>query len=140
MKHFNKECEYILCVNRALAYYLKGEKEKCKRIIGDVDWSGTENRFRLAHMVLLEKYEEAVEIMKSIGKNDEMREAYAEWPLFNNFRKNQLFKNTYKDIYGKDYEYIEANPTKWEDVIQEAVNMIKESKEHKQKRDAETKG
>ena len=139
MKHFNKECEYVLCVNHALAYYLNSDKEKCKSIIDDVDWSGTDNKYRLAHMVLLEKYDEAAEIMKSIGKNDNMRFAYAEWPLFNNFRKDQLFKDTYKDIYGKDYEYIEANPTKWEDVIQEAVNMIKESKEHHQKEPPKTK-
>lgn len=139
MKHFNKECEYVLCVNHALAHYLNNDIEKCKSIIDDVDWSGTENKYRLAHMVLLEKYDEAAEIMKSIGKNDNMRFAYAEWPLFNNFRKDQLFKDTYKDIYGKDYEYIEANPTKWEDVIQEAVNMIKESKEHHQKETPKTK-
>ena len=139
MKHFNKECEYVLCVNHALAYYLKGDKEKCKNIIENVDWSGTEGKFRLAYLVLVEKYDEAAEIMKSIGKNDNMRFAYAEWPLFNNFRKDQLFRDTYKDIYGKDYEYIEANPTKWEDVIQEAVNMIKESKEHHQKEAPKTK-
>ena len=139
MKHFNKICEYVLCVNHALAYYLKGDKEKCKNIIDSVDWSGTESKFRLAHMVLLENYKEAVEIMKSIGKNDKMRYAYAEWPLFNNFRKEQIFKDTYKDIYGKDYEYLEANSTKWEDVIQEAANMINESKEHGQKGDTKTK-
>lgn len=129
VKHFNKECEYVLCVNRALAYYLQNEKEKCKEILKDIDWSGTDLKYRLANKVLLEEYGDAINIMKEIGKNDIMRFAYAEWPLFNNFRKELRFKDTYKEIYGKDYKYIETNSTKWEDVVQEASDMIKQSKE-----------
>lgn len=133
VKHFNKECEYIFCVNRALAYYLQDEKEKCKEIIEGIDWSGTDLKFRMANKVLLEEYEDAIEIMKSIGKNDEMLYAYSEWPLFNNFRKTDQFKDTYKEIYGYEYQYTETNPTNWEDVVQEASNMIRELKEHKEK-------
>lgn len=128
VKHFNKTCEYVLCVNHALAYYLQGNKTKSKEIINSKDWSGTDLKYRLAHTVLLEQYEESIEIMKSIGKNDQMRIAYAEWPLFNNLRKNPLFKETYKEIFGKDFQYAEIQRTKWEDIIQEASNMIKESK------------
>ena len=137
VKHFNKECEYVLCVNHALAYYLKGDKEKCRSIINSQDWSGTELKFRLAHKVLLEDFDGAIGIMKSIGNNSVMSFAYAEWPLFNNFRKTSQFKDTYKEIYGKDYKYIEAQPTKWEDVVREAAEMIKMSKEGKAKEEGE---
>lgn len=140
VKHYNKACEYVLCVNHALAYYLQGNLTKCKEIIDSNDWSGTDLKYRLAHKVLLEQYDEAIELMKSIGKVEEMRVAYAEWPLFNNFRKNQQFRDTYKDIFGKDYQYTETQRTKWEDIIREASNMIRESKERKQEVAAETKG
>lgn len=134
VKHCNKACEYVLCVNRALAYYLNGDKEKCNEIINSIDWSATELKYRLAHKVLLEQYEDAITYMKSIGKTDEMRVAYAEWPLFNNFRKTERFKDTYKEIYGYDYQYTESHSTKWEDIIQEAVDIIKYSKERKSKK------
>lgn len=135
VKHFNKICEYTLCVNRALAYYLKGDKEKCKSVINSQDWSGTDLRYRLAHRVLLEKYDEAIEFMKSIGNDSEMSFVYAEWPLFNHFRKTPQFKDTYKEIYGKDYQYIETKSTKWEDVVREAAEMINMSEEYKTKKE-----
>lgn len=137
VKHFNKVCEYVLCVNHALAYYLKGDNEKCRSIINSQDWSGTELKYRLAHKVLTEEYDDAIEIMKSIGKDGDMSFAYAEWPLFNNFRKIPQFKDTYKDIYGKDYKYIEAQPTKWEDVVREAAEMIKSANESEVKKGEE---
>ena len=133
VKHFNKESEYVLCVNRALAYYLAGDKEMSNSIINSIDWSGTDLKFKLASKVLLEQYEDAFEIMKSIGKNEKMRFGYAEWPLFNEFRKAQTFKDIYKEIYGCDYEYNDSKPKKWEDIVQEAVDTIKESKEKQAK-------
>ncbi len=131
VKHYNKVSEYVLCVNRALTYYLQGDKDKSEEIINGVDWSGADAKYRLAHKVLLEQYDDAIEIMKSIGKTDDMRFAYSEWPLFNIFRTNQAFKDTYKEIFGQDYQYTEIQQTKWEDVIQEAMDLIKESKAQK---------
>ncbi len=133
VKHFNKECEYVLCVNRALAHYLLGNKEECKNIINEIDWSGSDLNFRLAHKVLMEKYDEAINIMKNIGEKDNMLYAYAEWPLFCRFRKTQEFKDTYKEIYGCDYKYIEGQSTQWEDIIQEAVSIKKEKEKQEKK-------
>ena len=133
VKHFNKESEYVLCVNRALAYYLSNDKKASNNIIKSIDWSGTELKFRLANKVLLEEYDDAFELMKRIGKSDYMRLGYAEWPLFNNLRKTQSFKDIYKEIYGCDYEYNDSQPKKWEDIIQEAVDTIKEGKEKQAK-------
>ena len=140
VKHFNKESEYVLCVNRALAYYLSDEKEASNNIIKSIDWSGTELKFRLASKVLLEEYDDAFELMKRIGKSDDMRFGYAEWPLFNNFRKTQQFKDIYKEIFGCEYEYNNSQPKKWEDIIQEAVDTIKESKEKQAKAQKDEKG
>lgn len=135
VKHFNNENEYILQVNRALSYYLNGDIDKCKEIIDVIDWSGTELKFQMAYKVLLEQFDDAIIIMKSIGKTDKMRSAYADWPLFNSFRNTQQFKNTYKEIYGCDYQFTETQPTKWEDIIQDAFELIKEIKDKKSKND-----
>lgn len=140
VKHFNKESEYVLCVNRALAYYLQENKETCSSIINEVDWSGTDLKFRLASKVLLEQYDEAFDLMRRIGNNNEMRLGYAEWPLFNDLRKLQQFKDIYKEIYGCEYEYNDTKHTEWEDVIQEAANMIKDIKERKAKTQKDEEG
>lgn len=139
IKHFNKENEYMLCINNALSYYLNGDKVKCKEILQKQDWSGTETKFQLANKVLLEEENEAISLMKECGTNKKMQNAYSEWPLFTNFRKKTSFQETYKEIYGEDYKYEETKLTKWEDVIQNATRMIKESKKsRKSKKDSST--
>lgn len=124
IKDYNKASEYVKCVNKSLAYYLNGDKEKCLSIIQSVDWSATDYRYRLAAFVLEEKFDEACELMKSIGSSKDMMNAYREWPLFTNFRETDVFKNTYKEIYKTEFDYIEVQSLEWEDVIKEAINFI----------------
>lgn len=62
--------------------------------------------------------------MKSIGSSKDMMNAYREWPLFTNFRETDVFKNTYKEIYKTEFDYIEVQSLEWEDVIKEAINFI----------------
>ena len=103
---------------------MNGDKEKCLSIIQSVDWSATDYRYRLAAFVLEEKFDEACELMKSIGSSKDMMNAYREWPLFTNFRETDVFKNTYKEIYKTEFDYIEVQSLEWEDVIKEAINFI----------------
>ena len=39
-------------------------------------------------------------------------------------------------VFGKDYKYIEAQPTKWEDVVREAAEMIKSASKSEDKKGA----
>lgn len=124
IKNYNKASEYVKCVNKSLAYYLSGDKEKCTSIIQSIDWSATDYTYRLASLVLEEKFDEACELMKKIGRNENMMNAYQEWPLFTNFRETDIFKSTYKEIYQTNFDYIETQSLEWEDVIKEAINFI----------------
>lgn len=124
IKHVDKETELVLCVNKALSYYLQGNKTKSDNIIKECDWSAYEYRYKLAEAVLLEDNEKASIVMKTIGKNEDFIENYREWPLFNKFRDTDKFKNTFKEIYGIEFQYEELENIKWKDIIDEAHKMI----------------
>lgn len=128
VKDFNKTHEFVKCINKALGYYLSGNKEECKSIIAKIDWSASSLRYKLACAVLNEDYNEACEIIKEIGNNQDMQQNYREWPLFTDLREKECFKNTYKEIYKTDFNYIETKPLKWEDIIKESIeiNRMKE--------------
>jgi predicted RNase H-like HicB family nuclease len=124
IKDYNKSNELVKCINKSLAYYLNDNKEKCRSIINSIDWSATDYRFKLAAAVLEEKYADACELMKRIGNSDDMMEAYREWPLFSNFRESELFKDTFKEIYKIDFNYVEIKPLEWDDIIKGAIEYF----------------
>ena len=128
VKDYDKVCECVKIVNKALAYYLNGDKKNCESIISAMDWSATDPKYKLAVSVLREKYDEACKIMYEIGKNDEMKENYREWPLFKVFRETDSFKSTFKDIFKAEFDIVEIMPSRLEDVLKEAI-MINKKKE-----------
>ncbi|WP_223538756.1 hypothetical protein [Pseudomonas sp. BF-R-12] len=95
------ESRLLILINLAIA--LKGqEKHKdCESLLSSEDFSALSQRFKLANMVLMEKYEEASILMKKIGKDGEIREShYREWPLFRWFRETDWFKSAFETVYG----------------------------------------
>lgn len=137
IKDYNKSNELVKCINKSLAYYLNDNKEKCRSIINSIDWSATDYRFKLAAAVLEEKYADACELMKRIGNSDDMMEAYREWPLFSNFRESELFKDTFKEIYKIDFNYVEIKPLEWEDIIKGAIEYFNVKSNHHECEDME---
>lgn len=130
-KHHDQEIVCILTINKALAHYLSNKKEDCKKALSKHDWSATGDKFKLAIAVLREEYDDAIEIMKSIGnKNNHINEnAYREWPLFKTFRKRDDFKAAYKEIFDEDLVYIESKPRDLEDILSEIKQFKKEAEE-----------
>jgi hypothetical protein len=128
-KKHTQETICVLTINKALAFYLSDKKIECKKVIEKHDWSATNDKFKLAVSVLLEKFTESIELMKSIGNNNEHlnKEAYRDWPLFSDFRKTTEFKNTYKEIFDEDLIYIETKPRDLEDILYELKQLKKES-------------
>ncbi|WP_263832120.1 hypothetical protein [Sulfurospirillum oryzae] len=107
--HHSDVNKRVLLINRALAYKLSGDHEKCKEVISKDDWSSCSITFKLAVAVLQENDEKVYKLMKTIGKdNQELPEhAYEEWPLFRAYRDKDEFLNAYQEIFGKDLEIIE---------------------------------
>ena len=97
----------IMVINRAQSYKWATDEEKAMEIIDGEDWSSVEKKFQLARAVLLDKFDDAVRIMKEIGDSDTTlsRTAYQEWPLFQEFRKTQQFINAYEDIYCEPFSH-----------------------------------
>lgn len=105
-----KDLELRIHLNRAQTYKWLGDNETCKKIIGENDWSATNDLFKLASQVLSDDFENAVSTMKLIGNNDKIinKAFYRDWPTFMEFRETTEFKKTYKEIYGEDNIIVEG--------------------------------
>ena len=102
----SEDLKLRLLLNRAQTYKWLGKNEKCLEIINSVDWSAYSSIFKLASYVLKDDYEAAVEIMKVIGNNPKEigQNDYKEWPIFREFRKQEIFEKTYEEIYKERLE------------------------------------
>jgi hypothetical protein len=100
-------------VNASIGLKFAGKDADAARLLESVDWSASYRDFKLAIAVLHEKYDEAVVMMKSIGKTGEILEqhAYHTWPLFTRFRERPEFYEAYSDIYGEPFSE-KVNTTK----------------------------
>lgn len=101
-KFSEEKIRRINIINHAIALTATGKKSSAIKIIQSEDWSVVTPEFQLAVAVLTEKEGEAISLMKSIGKEGDMLNelAYHEWPLFRDFRKKEVFLDTYAEIYG----------------------------------------
>lgn len=103
-KFSNERNQLTLIVNRAQAYKWKGDQERCKKIMRATDWSAKGDQFRLADAVLAEDWPRAAKVMKRIG-NDGPVDAtdYRDWPLFRDLRKQDVFLNSFAEIFGEPF-------------------------------------
>lgn len=111
-KNFAKvdtESRLLILINLAIA--LKGQEKnrECETLLSNEDFSALSLKFKLANLVLTEKYEEASELMKKIGKEGEIRQShYREWPLFRWFRETEWFKSAFDAVYGIKFTITES--------------------------------
>jgi hypothetical protein len=131
LKKHTQEIVCIFTINKALAYYLSNKKQDCIKVLDKHDWSATSDKFKLALEILKENYKDSLELMKSIGNKNEHinEEAYRDWPLFNDIRKTEEFKLTYKEIFGEELIYKETKPRDLEDILTELKQIKKETEE-----------
>jgi hypothetical protein len=121
-KFSSEERQLILVVNRALAYKYAGDVERSKKIMRAIDWSAKGDKFKLADAVLSLDWKNAAYIMKRIGNSGTVtKNQYADWPLFCDWRKEELFLSTYAEIFGETFS------VKAEVVSQPAANHGKDS-------------
>lgn len=121
-KPANEEIRRLFIINKALAYYLLGDKKTCNEIIDKEDWSATAVKFQLATAVLREDYESAAKKMEA-AKSDINNIDYCEWPLFKDFRNSKEFKSQYSELFGQDFEYTEPEQENYKNVLQYALEL-----------------
>ncbi len=95
----------IRIVNASIGLKFSGKDAEAVRLLDSVDWSASYRDFKLAIAVLQERYADAVEIMKGIGKTGELvnQHAYHTWPLFHRFRERPEFYDAYFNVYSETF-------------------------------------
>lgn len=92
----------VRLVNTAIALKNLKRVDDMNKLLASVDWTASVRDFRLAVCILQDQTEDAVAMMKQIGKRGELvhEVAYHQWPLFNAFREDAAFYKAYEEIYG----------------------------------------
>lgn len=105
IKKFEAEATRLrLLVNRAQAYKWNGDNERCKKLMRSEDWTAKSDEYRLADAVLAEDWTKAAKIMKRVGKDGAVdKHSYRDWPLFRDFRKQEIFLQTYSEVFGTPF-------------------------------------
>ncbi len=103
----NHPSEHLLTlmkINKAQALKWSGKEGECRSVINKIDWSAKALKFQLAKSVLEENYEEAAQIMRSIGKRGEVtKKDYRIRPIFQKFRLSEFFLSAYEEIYQEKF-------------------------------------
>lgn len=102
----------VVKINLAIAY-MNSSIDKYKEIVEEL--SSNDDDIKLARAVLLEQYDLAANLFKKQGKNEVLYRGSFEWPLFDNFRKTEIFKNTFKEVFGEDFDIIKEPETALEE-------------------------
>jgi hypothetical protein len=108
-KYSNDDLKLRILLNRAQTYKWLDKEKECAEIINSVDWTARGDLFKLASKVLLDDFDNACEIMKSIGDNEKVmnKTYYKDWPIFKKFRTTEKFKKVYLEIYNIEFEITE---------------------------------
>ena len=104
-KYHNEEKRRYLIINKAIAFKNAGEEESAIDIIESEDWSSCGKELLFATLVIKNKYQAAIKIMKELGDKNEVfrKDAYQTWPLFKFFRNKKSFLNTYQSIFNEPF-------------------------------------
>ncbi|AJH14822.1 hypothetical protein [Myroides profundi] len=122
IKFYNDSAKNYYTVNKALSKYLQDKTDIAREIIDSKDWSASSDDFKLAHLILMKKNDEAYLLMKKIGKNGEVnKDHYKIWPLFYKLRKEERFKEVFREIFEEDYAVLEVPKRPIQELIGEII-------------------
>lgn len=96
----------IICtINKALILKMERKEVEVKKIISSQDWSNLQDEFKLAKAVIVDDKDNALLLMKKIGKNSDLfrKSDYREFPLFYKISKSKKFREMFKVIFKEDY-------------------------------------
>lgn len=127
---FNDAAKNVFVINKALSKFLQSKNEDALEVINQYDWSASSDDFKLAHLVINQKYEECYSLMRKIGKDGEVDKTnYRTWPLFHKMRTKRKFKKTFKEIFEEDYKVIEIPKRPLQELIDKQIKDNPEIKE-----------
>jgi len=103
--HNNKDRMYLV-LNRAQAYKWNGDEKKCQEMLAEEDFSACSSELKCPKYALEDNLDKVCEMMRSCGKNSEILkpEQYRTWPIFKGVRDKDKFRDTFKSIFGEDFD------------------------------------
>jgi len=104
IKFTQKDFELRTLLNQAQTYKWMGLETECKALIDSIDLTASNELFKMACYILLDKFDKAASSMKIVGNQPAMinKEHYYDWPIFKEFRKTEFFKEAYEEIFGSE--------------------------------------
>lgn len=115
LHHTSEEVKLIFKINLAIAHKWQDKKEDCQRLLDSVDWSALADKYQLAVAVLRDEYDEAVIIMRRIGRSSRpSKSEYRDWPLFREFRKSAEFKQVFEEVFGEPFRLVHTTSSRAE--------------------------
>ena len=110
-KHSSDNALLHLKFNRCNAYRLANQQERCIKFLDLIDTSALGIEFKLFEAVLRNQFDIASEIMRIIGStNDVINQfSYSDWPIFEGFRENDEFLETYEEIFNEPFIVTQSN-------------------------------
>lgn len=116
MNHSQESAQRTLVINLAQAHKWNENEEGCKSALATMDWSASENRFKIAVSVLKEDFEAAYRNMRQLIHDDTFhRVYYKEWPIFRKLRQQPEFLKVYEECYKEPFTIEEKVAAKEKD-------------------------
>jgi hypothetical protein len=90
----------IIVINHCIALREQEKFEEMERVLSRYDWSAVSLRFKLALNALRGEEDKLYSILnRAIAIDDIHAQELHEWPLFNNFRNTEKFKEYFKEKF-----------------------------------------
>lgn len=110
IKKVNESTKLMLLLNKAIVFKKRGDIKIVQQILKEVDWTAKSNLFKFAKHILLEEWSVAWDLMSDVIKKNKKDDSdyisdleLKTWPLFFEFKDNQIFKDNYKKIFWIDF-------------------------------------
>lgn len=92
----------MMFINLANAYKKKGNIDKCKETLGEMDWSATSDLFSLALASLKDDVEGASSLMAGLARSGKLTaDQFREWPVFDWIREESTIEKAFEESFGE---------------------------------------
>ncbi len=116
IKHASENNRLMLIINKAQAYkWIKNEERSCE-ILNSEDWTACEDKFKIGVTTLHDDFKSVYELMRRLKHNPDFHKAfYKDWPIFKKLRREEKFKDVYKECYNEDFRIEKSTEEKIDD-------------------------
>lgn len=93
----------MMVVNLASAYRHKDNKDKCKKVLSDVDWSASSDEYKICVSALLDEADNVASLIEPVVTSGKIRKIdFQEWPAFDFVRDTEVVSKKFRDIFGDE--------------------------------------